>query len=159
MWKELVEQARFAGEDSFTGVPSKSTRIHGKDLARPNDVPAFYLDDNSVPRRDATGSGGRDVGAAASVPRFAGVGYLSMAAVSLGRHARDVDLLRSIPISGCDMGNVEIMDYIGQGEHLEVRRFSLFPVQGHAEQVVLNSKHRYLRTVCEGCVRRSRESQ
>lgn len=92
------------------------------------------LDDIPIPRRDVT-----DVDVYSSigvgVSWYAWTSYRGFAAASLAAFARDVAHLHSLPTAGYNWENVDVMNYVRQGEH-HSRHFGVVPVERHAEWVI-----------------------
>lgn len=79
------------------------------DRVRASELSATDLDDIPVPRQDAVDvDNQRDVRVCCRVPEAQTV-----------RLERVVALKRTLPIGGCDWDNVDVMDYVRQGEHLD----------------------------------------
>lgn len=108
------------------------------DRAPAGHVSAVDLDGIPISLRNVAGTddhAGMDFDADS---RYAGVGYLGLAVAPSVLLVRNVALERTMPICACNCDDLVVLYYIRQYEHLDSRRFGLFPVEGRASRVVID---------------------
>lgn len=120
-------------------MQNESSWRDGKEYAQTDAVSASNFDNISIPRWDALHTDDLK-GISGGVTWYAQVGYRKPAANSSGQLARNVAILRYLPIDCCHWESIDVMGYIHQAEQLATRRFGVFPADEKAERVFVNGK-------------------
>lgn len=118
----------FSINDDASSGPSKCPRRDGMHWARASRVSKVDLNGIPVSRGDAIDTDDHN-DVVVDVPRYAGDSYRD-ALTQSDRRAREVASVCTLPVSRCDWDNEDVLDYIRQGEHLNSRRFGVFPIEG-----------------------------
>lgn len=100
------------------------------------------LDNVPAPSRDDVDTDDQS-GVGVSVPRYARIGRQVSATQSV-RLARDFASESILPLGQYDWNNLDVTDYVRQGDHLDSCRFEIFPVDGGANRITVHGKSRVI---------------